>query len=667
MRKLMRRLKWVVVGLFAVAVALFVAAYAIVTNYPVEDLKALIQDQVRQATGREIAIDGTLEMEVLPAPAIVMDGVRFKNAPWGSAPDMLTLGRVEAEVALWPLLSGDIEVRNLVLRDAVVVLERNAEGEVNWHLGEGGAGTTALPHFADVRLEKARIVFDDSRRGLKAALRVDELHAVSSVQGGPMDVTLTGAYDEALLLDLKLVLPDPATLLSGGALPVRIEGLVGDASVKLDGKVGPVDGGENDFRLWIDGKDLAALAPGLPPGPFALEALVQQKDKHGIVLPVLKGTVGGATVEGKLALSEAGPVPRVEGELRVGKLALPGAAAGSGPGGGGLLPTAALPFELLHLADAKLTLSIEEVVLGGGRAVTGLETHVALEGGKLTLDPLAFGLDGARFAGSLHADAKLSPPAVETKLKASGLPLAQATDGLLQGTLDLDVDVRARGDNPKALAASLSGSTEAASAGGTIDSGLADLAEAPLAAILRPLTGSSSQTKFNCLVNRMAWKDGIGTSQGTALDADGFTVVGNGTVDLRKETIDFYADVWSKDAAIVGLTVPMIVRGPLTNPTATPDPGGTALGIAKTAGLIVFPPAGLAAIIERSRPQQGNACVAAVEKVEEGGGPLSFFGDAGKAISDTVDAVGEGAGDVIDTIGEGAGDAIEGLKGLFGN
>ena len=117
----------------------------------------------------------------------------------------------------------------------------------------------------------------------------------------------------------------------------------------------------------------------------------------------------------------------------------------------------------------------------------------------------------------------------------------------------------------------------------------------------------------------------------------------------------------------VGLTVPMIVRGPLTKPSVSPDPGGTALGIAKTAGLIVFPPAGLAAIIERSKTAEGNACVAALKKVDEGGGPLSFFADAGKAIGDTVDSIGKGAGDAIDTIGEGAEDAIEGLKGLFGN
>jgi uncharacterized protein involved in outer membrane biogenesis len=666
MRKLMRRLKWVVVGLLAVAVALFVAAYAIITNYPVDDLKALIQDEVKKATGREVAIDGELKMEVLPSPAIVMNGVRLKNAAWGTAPEMLTIGHVEAEVAFWPLINGDIEVRRLVLSDAAVALERNAKGEANWHLGEGDSagGSGTLPHFADVRLEKTRITFEDHRRGLEGTLTVEALNATSPDAAGPMNVALKGSVD-GQPLDLKLVLPAVGALLTAGAKQVEIEGQVGETTLKLQGKVGPLESGANDFRLWLEGKDLAALTPGLPPGPFALEALVQQKSAKTVALSGLKGSVAGATFDGHLALTEAA-VPQVEGELHLGKLRLPQAASG-GAGKGALFPAEALPFQLLHLADAKLTLTVQELGLGTGRSLSDLATRLSLEGGKLALDPLGFSYDGGTFTGTLHVDAAVSPPATKLRLKGTGLPLGVATDGLLQGGVDVDFDLAARGESPKAMAASLDGHSAVSSAGGTIDSGLASLAEAPLATILRPLTGSSSQTRFNCLVNRMDWKEGIGSNAGTALDADGFTVVGNGTVDLRSETIDFYADVWSKDAAVVGLTVPMIVRGPLANPSAHPDPGGTALGIAKTAGLIVFPPAGLAAIIERSKAEKGNACTAAVDKVEEGGGPAGFFDAAGKAVGDTVDTIGEGAGDAIDTIGEGAEDAIEGLKGLFSN
>ena len=474
MRKLMRRLKWVVIGLLAVVVALFVAAYAIITNYPVDDLKALIQDEVKQATGRELVIDGELKMEVLPSPAIVMNGVRLKNAAWGKAPEMLTIGHAEAEVAFWPLINGDIEVRRLVLSDVVAALERNDKGEANWHLGEGdgGGGSGTLPHFAEVRLEKTRVTFDDRHRGVHGTLTLDELNATAPDATGPMNVALKGSVDERPL-DLKLILPAVGTMLSEGPKQIEIDGQVGETTLKLQGRVGPLESGANDFRLWLEGKDLAALAPGLPPGPFRLEALVQQKSAKTVTLSGLKGSLAGADFHGNLTLTEAA-IPHLEGELHLGKVKLPGAASGAAAGGS-LFPAEALPFALLHLADAKLTLTVQELAFGAGRSLSDLATRVSLEGGKLALDPLGFGYNGGNFTGTLHVDAAVSPPATKLRLKGSGLPLGVATDGLLQGSVDVDFDVAARGESPKAMAASLGGRTAVSSAGGTIDSGLASL------------------------------------------------------------------------------------------------------------------------------------------------------------------------------------------------
>ncbi|HKY93787.1 MAG TPA: AsmA family protein [Kiloniellales bacterium] len=664
MRKLMRRLKWVVVGLFAVVVALAVAAYAIVTNYPVEDLKALIQDEVKTATGRKLAIDGTVEMQVLPSPAIVMEGVRLENAPWGAAPDMVTLGHVEAEVAFWPLINGDIEVRRLLLSDASVSLERTAEGEANWHMGERGGGSGSLPHFAAVKIERAKVTLDDRQHELAGTLTLAELGLVAPDLAGPMAVTLTGALDE-LPLDLELTLPAAPALVEGGVQPVEIAGRVGDATLQLAGKIGPWESGANDFRVSVQGKDLQVFAPELPAGHFQLEAQVQQRDPATVALSSLKGMLAGAAFDGSLTLSTAQPVPRLEGELHLGKLVLP--AGKGGDTSGALFPAAPLPFEYLREANAKLVLTVDQLN-SGTRLVLDLATRIALEDGKLSLDPLGFSYGGGTFTGQLAIDASAMPPTTSLSLAGSGLPLGVATDGVLNGSLEVDVELAAVGDSPKAMAASLDGRSTISSGSGTIDSELASIASAPLAAILRPLVGGGGQSKMNCLVNRMAWQDGIGTNQGTALDAEDFTVIGNGTVDLKSETIDFYVDSRSKETALVGLAVPMVVRGPLTKPSVTPDPAGTALGLAKTAGLIVFPPAGLAAIIgDRAVSGDGNACVAAVDKVEEEGGPLSFFEEAGSAISDTVESIGEGAGDTFDAIGEGAKDAVEGLKGLFSN
>src|SRR5690606_10050666 len=135
------------------------------------------------------------------------------------------------------------------------------------------------------------------------------------------------------------------------------------------------------------------------------------------------------------------------------------------------------------------------------------------------------------------------------------------SSGAMTGSLAIDLDLKARGASPKAWAASLTGHSELSSGDGRIDSKLLAVASAPLFGVLGPLFGGDSEVRLNCLVNRMAWQDGIGTNQGTAIDASTFSVIGNGTINLRNETIDFYVDTWSKDTALVGLAVPLTVRG----------------------------------------------------------------------------------------------------------
>jgi uncharacterized protein involved in outer membrane biogenesis len=49
---------------------------------------------------------------------------------------MLKLGHVEAKVALFPMLSGDIEIERLILEDMDLLAETNEDGVGNWVFGD---------------------------------------------------------------------------------------------------------------------------------------------------------------------------------------------------------------------------------------------------------------------------------------------------------------------------------------------------------------------------------------------------------------------------------------------------------------------------------------------------------------------------------------------------
>lgn len=675
----MRKLKWILGGLFAFLVALLVAAYVVIANYPVEDLKALIQQQAEAATGRKLEIRGDAAVEVSFTPSIVLEDVHFQNAPWAEGDDLVSMRRFEIQVEVWPLLSGELRVTRFVMVDPVILLERNAQGEGNWELAgsptaagaEGGLGN--LPSFQSVLFTNARVVLKDAQAGIHRTLELASLEASGRDLVSPIAVRAVGSLD-AVPFDLAIDLASVEQMASGGAFPVTVKGALAGGEIALTGSATPPGGATgNDFTLTLSAPRLAPLGllAGVPlpdTGPFTLSAHLIQNGEVAS-LNGLAATLGGSDLAGNITVESGGERPLLRGDLAAKRLVVAdlggGGVISAAPASSGLFSEDPLPVEFLRLVDADLKLTADELVLRHG-ALTALTAQVALRAGRLEVTPLSLGYGKGALSGSITVDAAQEPPALAVDLRGSGLDLAEASGGAMTGSLALDLDLTARGATPKALAATLGGRSEVSSGDGRIDSALLAVASAPLHGLLGPLFGGGSDVRLNCLVSRMAWKEGIGTNQGTAIDASTFSVIGNGTVNLRNETIDFYVDTWTKDTALVGLAVPVMVRGPLLDPAIAPDPAGTALGLAKTAGLIVFPPAGLAAIIsDREQAQEGNACVAVTQEVEAKGGPDSFFESIGGAAGDLIEGAGDAAKDAGDAIEKGAEDAIEGLKSIF--
>ncbi len=109
--------KWIKVlsAIFVLAVAVVVAGVAILQSLDFNEYRGLIAEQVKAATGRDLTINGELNLELSLNPAVAVEGVTFANADWGSRKDMATLKKFAAEVELLPLLSGDVRVKRLVL------------------------------------------------------------------------------------------------------------------------------------------------------------------------------------------------------------------------------------------------------------------------------------------------------------------------------------------------------------------------------------------------------------------------------------------------------------------------------------------------------------------------------------------------------------------------
>ena len=84
------------------------------------------------ALGRQVTLEGPLELVLGLRTRLSIGGVRIANPPGFATPAFAELGAAHAEVDLRPLLRGRLRIRTLDAANVKVWLERAADGRRNW-------------------------------------------------------------------------------------------------------------------------------------------------------------------------------------------------------------------------------------------------------------------------------------------------------------------------------------------------------------------------------------------------------------------------------------------------------------------------------------------------------------------------------------------------------
>ena len=287
---------WKILTVVAVLlVAVVVAGIAVLKSMDFNEYRGLIADQVKAATGRDLTIAGDLRLDISLTPAVAVEGVTFANAAWGSRPDMVTLRRLEVQVEVLPLLTGDVRVTRVVLVGLDALLETDAKGRGNWEFAapeeatekaaaEGGEAVP-LPVVHEVHVRDLKVAYRDGRTGQSTVVGLDSLEASAEGLDSPLHLALKGVYNGA---------PFAATgrfgsvnrMIEGRPLPMFVEANALGASLRAEGDIGqPREVTGLNVAVSVRGEDLAlslgavrAQVPALKDidvptlGPYSLSA-----------------------------------------------------------------------------------------------------------------------------------------------------------------------------------------------------------------------------------------------------------------------------------------------------------------------------------------------------------------------------------------------------------
>lgn len=641
----MKLLKRLAGGAALLAVVGVVAGYVALTALDAGDYRDRIEARVERATGRNLRLTGPLELSLGLSPALTAEGVRFANADWGSRPDMARIRRFDLEVALWPLLTGEIRITRLVLVEPRILLEVGPDGRGNWLLdGDGAAGqdgaqgVAGLPSVTGVRIENGHLTYRDAESGLALDLTLE-------------DATLDHTGDERLAVDAKgayRTVPFEMTgtvgrlprLLRGGRYPVDLTAETGGARLTVAGALEQRAGDiRPDVELALRADRLDALGPlvgaELPAaGPVALDTRVRAEPEAGYRLTDLRAEIAESTLTGQATVALDRSPAQVTADLDADHLDLArlGPAAAGAPGGGRrLFPDTPLPFAALSRLNGRLAIRAETLVLP--RSLTARDVHLRarLAQGRLELAPLKAQAAGGDLRLTGTVDSAAAPAELAARLEVSGLDYgrlaeALAVPGEIAGTADLRADLTGRGSSPRALAASLDGRIEFVGGEGRFASATLDAVGAGLADLLAPWREDASEMTLNCAVGRFEVTDGVAESRALLADTEKVTFGGTGRVDLGAEELSLRVTPKAKQASLSSLAVPVRVFGPIADPKVGPDPLGAAKAAAIVAGAVINPLVTLGALALESETRDQNPCLAALAEAR---GPAEDGRDTG--------------------------------------
>ncbi len=574
----MRTVFKILAGAAALVAVVLIGIAIAISTVDVNTLIGPVKDRVQAVTGRALKVAGGASLTYSLEPKLVLNDVSLANAPWGTAPALLSAKRLELQVALLPLLSRRFEVIELELVDPVIALETDANGRGNWDFAKRDAATGAsaagngasAPSVANVSITGGNLTFRDAK---------------------------SGHLTRVAITRLSLRARDPRS-----PIAAQFDGTVDDVAIAVEGTLGPLE----------------SLVQQRWPFPVALKGKVQDretvvstkiaKEADTYVLNELDLRVGPNTVAGQFSIVTGGARPKLVFGLAATTfamadlpLAVAAPAATTAPPGrsGKIFAETPVDLSLLRAVDADGRIAIGKLVLANGRTVDNVKVQVALAGGRLKVSEFSASAWGGALVGTATIDAaKADAPALNVQVNGNGFDLGTVLTELglprevSGGRLDVAVDLAMRGTSPHAWASSATGNVRADVGRATLTNAKVDMTNPVnrLLSAINPFRERDPSTILLCAVVRLPFSGGVArVDRSIGMETNKLGVLASGTLDLRNETLDFALQ--PKVNSGIPLDIPNLAElvrlaGPIRSPEVKVDAQASIAAIASVGAAV---------------------------------------------------------------------------------
>ncbi len=666
-------MKWAAISL-CVLIAGFVGTLFVID---VDSYRALIQSQSEQVLGRQLTIDGEIELDWSFSPTLAVHDVALANVEGGSRPEMARIGTLAIGLELGALLTGDLNITNLTVIDADLILESGSGGVGNWVLAseastaDGSVGT--VPFVRSLTLRDSRLTYVgllDQRR----VLEIDEATLEAESKDSEIHVEVSGAI-QGVKADASGSVGSFASLIERGAdWPVSLSARVGTNRVAIDGIIGD-PWSFSGYRLGVEATltSLEALqvASGtggrgnqVPSLPRIRASAVLSGDPDRVAVTDIRATVGDSDIAGQLVATMGGGRPHLVGALSSETVVLSDFVPEDGGAGAGG-PTE-LPVDLLRAVEADLEIAIARLV-ADDLQVEEIAAELRVQNGQLNLDVGKAVLWDGWWGGRIVADSHLSPLAVGFDITVGQVDLNAMLghwgmeDNAITGRMDGALTLHGRGDSVEALLDSANGQIALDMATGRINNAYTELIGRNVLTALLP-DGDEPVTHVNCAVGQFDVAQGVARSSAILVDTRRVTVGGEGAIDFGGGRLDFLLNPRTKDLNLLALVAPARIHGPFGDVEVSLMTSDLVIDAATSVLLGVINPVAIVIPFVTTGTGGENPCLTAIlsqDLMTPQSAPERMIGGA----VDVVEGFAEGIGEAANDLGTGISNVIDGIFG----
>jgi uncharacterized protein involved in outer membrane biogenesis len=685
----------IVLGVLAgIILICFLVIIVVVSTYDYNKFKPMITGIAKKYTGRKLTIAGDIKVKISLSPTLELNQVSFQNAPWSADPEMIRANHIEVQLALIPLIKGNINVKRLTLLNPDFMMEINKSGKTNLEFNlpaqkKVGAAPvkkdekeTALFDFKEIFIKDGKLTVKNHQKKTTHVLTIDQGRQKSAELMGEADIELKGSFNDIPFKVSGKIgswagMTDPDV-----SYPVDLMAKIAQMDIAIIGKIqDPLAAKGIDVRFSAKGDDLAKIEnitqEPLPiKGPFHISSHLIAAKTEKIQMSDMLIEMGNSKLNGSVTLDRSGKKPRISGDLVSETLDLrpmlinrEKKAADSKEKttkperkSDKLFQNTPLKLDGLHLFNAAVDLQIKHMLLPK-LAFDNIVTKVRLQDGDLTVNPLTAFIGGGKLVNRLNVQAKENMAFVDVSVDIKQMNLGEMLKKLeitqaLEGILDLDIKLKGQGKSVAGLMAGLNGDVVASLGEGKIPTGYLSLVSADISAtlmrIINPFGKKMDSAQINCAVCDFNIKNGMAKSNIIIFDDPHKTLLSKGEINLKTEKLDFHIETKPKEGigtqdtaklsvSLSKITKPFKLGGTLANPSLEID----IVGSGTTIGAALLGPVGWTYLLVSGSSGKGNPCRKALEiEGKDTAGTTSKTGQ-GKEMTSGPEEKKQGVGDKI--------------------